>query len=189
MIYVRDISFIPIAGPSCPLLRSLQPKMAQNLSTDPPIDLVDKPASHSSAAAPRQIVQPYQRRMSEGGVVRTAPDDGRRESNEPILDAPAPVMIALMPSPTVPAVKIHLKPIGATPALAKSKFKVPAAEPFVTILGFLRKQLGLSDSEALWCFLHSSFAPSPSCLVGDLFRSFQSESELVVHYSLTQAFG
>lgn len=96
--------------------------------------------------------------------------------------------INLLPSSDT-AVKIHLKPIGSAPALSKIKFKVPAAERFAIILSFLRKQLNLADGDALFCFLHSSFSPSPSVLVGDLYRTFASESELVVHYSLNQAFG
>jgi len=86
-------------------------------------------------------------------------------------------------------VKIHLKPIGAAPALTRSKFKLAAGEKFSTVMAFLRKQLALKDSDSLLLYLHSAFAPTPSQLVEDLHRAFAADGELVVHYSLTPAFG
>jgi ubiquitin-like protein ATG12 len=87
------------------------------------------------------------------------------------------------------AVKVNLKPIGSAPALSKNKFKVPAEERFATVIAFLRRQLGLRDGDSLLCYLHSAFAPTPAQLIGDLFRSFESDGELVVHYSLAAAYG
>lgn len=88
-----------------------------------------------------------------------------------------------------PSVKIFLKPVGSAPVLAKNKFKCPPSERFATVITFLRRQLALRDGDSLLCYLHSAFAPTPAAQIGDLFSAFGSDGELVVHYSLSSAYG
>jgi len=104
-------------------------------------------------------------------------------------DAAAASKAVDAPKPADLGVKVHLKAIGTAPVLKKSKFKVNSQERFATIITFLRRQLALGGGDTLFCYLHSAFAPSPSVRIEDLFRSFHSEGELVVHYSLSNAFG
>ena len=108
---------------------------------------------------------------------------------------PAPALQPVASSAAAPAsvvatgVKVNLRPVGTAPALQKAKFRVGAAEPFATVIAFLRKQLGLGTGDSLFCYLHASFAPTPAQLVGDLAAGFASDGELVVHYSLQPAYG
>lgn len=99
--------------------------------------------------------------------------------------APLPVVLDAIG----PSVKIFLKPVGSAPVLAKNKFKCPPAEKFATVITFLRRQLALRDGDSLLCYLHSAFAPTPAAQIGDLFTAFGSDGELVVHYSLSSAYG
>jgi ubiquitin-like protein ATG12 len=109
---------------------------------------------------------------------------------EPPTPTPADAKaVEAAPKPADVGVKVHLKAIGTAPVLKKSKFKVNSQERFATIITFLRRQLALGGGDTLFCYLHSAFAPSPSVRIEDLFRSFHSEGELVVHYSLSNAFG
>ncbi len=93
------------------------------------------------------------------------------------------------PPAAPPSIKIHLKAVGSAPALKKNKFRCPGDERFSTIIAFLRRQLALGPADGLLCYLHSAFAPTPSLRVDDLYRSFAADGELVVHYSLSAAFG
>ncbi len=96
-------------------------------------------------------------------------------------------------TPTPPAVggskvKVQLRPIGAAPALARSKFRVNGDDPVGSLQTFLRSSLALPASEELELYVNS-FAPAPSQTIGDLFACFPTGDELIVHYSLTPVYG
>lgn len=56
---------------------------------------------------------------------------------------------------------------------------------------FLRRKLALKDHESVFCYVNSVFAPGLDESVANLWRCFKqgSREELVVSYSVTQAFG
>lgn len=75
-------------------------------------------------------------------------------------------------------VTVHFRPIGSAPSLPSHlvKSKITATQPFSAVVRFLRKRLKLKDSEGVFCYLHSCFAPGLDEAVGGLFDvSFLSE--------------
>jgi ubiquitin-like protein ATG12 len=86
-------------------------------------------------------------------------------------------------------VKIHLVAVGSAPLLKKTKFQLAADQRFAALQTFLRKQLKLSASDSLFLYCHSSFAPGPDASVGELRDLWAVRDELVVHYSLQEAWG
>lgn len=97
-------------------------------------------------------------------------------------------------------IKVHLVAVGSAPILKKSKFLMNADDRFAVAIAFLRKVLKLSSSfttsnslgmkaSSLFLYVNAAFVPSPDERIGDLFDCFGSRGELVVHYSLQEAWG
>jgi ubiquitin-like protein ATG12 len=86
-------------------------------------------------------------------------------------------------------VKIHFVAVGSAPILKKAKFQISADKRFSAVYAFLRKMLKLPDGAGLLLYCQSAFCPSPDQLVGDLKDAFAVRDELVVHYSLQEAWG
>jgi ubiquitin-like protein ATG12 len=86
-------------------------------------------------------------------------------------------------------VKVHFVATGSAPILKKTKFHIPADQRFVSVSGFLRKMLKLESGQSLFLYCNSAFVPSPEELLHDLNDSFSVRDELVVHYSLQEAWG
>ena len=87
-------------------------------------------------------------------------------------------------------VKVHFVPVGSAPILKKSKFQIGADQQFASVHAFLRKILKLQgDSSPLFLYLSSAFCPSPEDRVGNLNDCFSKRGELIVHYSLQEAWG
>mmetsp|Transcript_48960 Transcript_48960/g.118562 ORF Transcript_48960/g.118562 Transcript_48960/m.118562 type:complete len:94 (+) Transcript_48960:2153-2434(+) len=90
---------------------------------------------------------------------------------------------------SLPKVKIHFLAVGSAPILKKTKFQVSRDQRFGSLTQFLRKVLKLQPGDSLFLYLQSAFCPGPDELVGDLDSCFSKRGELVVHYSLQQAWG
>jgi ubiquitin-like protein ATG12 len=89
-------------------------------------------------------------------------------------------------------VKVHFVAVGSAPIMKKTKFQIGADQRFATVTAFLRKMLRLQDagnSSSLFLYCQSAFVPGPDELVGDLKASFSVRDELVIHYSLQEAWG
>jgi ubiquitin-like protein ATG12 len=86
-------------------------------------------------------------------------------------------------------VKVHFLAVGSAPILKKTKFQVSRDQRFGSVQTFLRKVLKLQNGESLFLYLQSAFCPGPDELVGDLDACFSKRGELVIHYSLQQAWG
>jgi ubiquitin-like protein ATG12 len=86
-------------------------------------------------------------------------------------------------------VKVHFVAVGSAPILKKTKFQIGADQRFAAVNIFLRKILKLPDSASLFLYCHSAFVPAPDHLVGDLRDSFAVRDELVINYSLQEAWG
>jgi len=113
--------------------------------------------------------------------------------------------------PPVDKVKVHFVAVGSAPILKKSKFQINADQRFAAVTAFLRKVLKLSDTQqdsannssgtttnhhqqqlsgsSLFLYVNSAFVPGPEERVGDLRDCFSVRDELVVHYSLQEAWG
>ena len=109
---------------------------------------------------------------------------------------------------TIPdKVKIHFVAVGSAPILKRTKFQINSDQRFAAVHVFLRKLLKLSPTDHnttsgginsnssnhnnLFLYCCSAFVPSPDHLVGELRDSFAnvSTNELVIHYSIQEAWG
>ncbi|QIX01914.1 hypothetical protein AMS68_007431 [Peltaster fructicola] len=86
-------------------------------------------------------------------------------------------------------VTIHFKPLPNTPQLRQPRQKCSSNQRFESIVRALRRKLALKDHESVFCYINSVFAPGLDEGVANLWRCFKVGDELVVNYSITQAFG
>lgn len=91
-------------------------------------------------------------------------------------------------------VKVHLVAVGSAPILKKNRFLMNRLDNFGVAISFLRKKLKLSltstASSSLFLYVNSAFVPSPTEQIGDLYDCFGiTRGELVIHYSLQEAWG
>jgi ubiquitin-like protein ATG12 len=116
-----------------------------------------------------------------------------------------------VPSHVPDKVKIHFVAVGSAPILKRTKFQINADQRFAAVHVFLRRLLklpssdenhsdnnnnnnnisGSANSNNLFLYCCSAFVPSPDHLVGELRDSFANAhtKELVIHYSLQEAWG
>ena len=88
-------------------------------------------------------------------------------------------------------VKVHFQAVGSAPILKRSKFQISADQRFASVHTFLRKMLKMQDhpQSNLFLYCQSAFVPGPDSLVGELRDCFAVRDELVIHYSLQEAWG
>ena len=67
-------------------------------------------------------------------------------------------------------VSVRFQPIGSAPILKKRVFTISASSRFSVVLNFLRKKLGVKESDGLFLYINSVFAPGLDEGVGNLFR-------------------
>jgi len=102
----------------------------------------------------------------------------------------------------VDKVKVHFVAVGSAPIMKKTKFQIGADQRFAAVTAFLRKILRLQDGSgggggggtgaggsSLFLYINSAFVPGPEEVVGDLRDCFSVRGELVIHYSLQEAWG
>lgn len=85
-------------------------------------------------------------------------------------------------------VKIHFVAVGSAPLMKRTKFQIGSDQRFAAVIGFLRKMLKLGQG-SLFLYVNAAFVPSPDELVGDLDDCFAVRGELIIHYSLQEAWG
>mmetsp|Transcript_30545 Transcript_30545/g.46278 ORF Transcript_30545/g.46278 Transcript_30545/m.46278 type:complete len:90 (+) Transcript_30545:94-363(+) len=86
-------------------------------------------------------------------------------------------------------VKVHFVAVGAAPIMKKNKFQISADQRFASVSTFLRKILKIGPDESLFLYCNSAFAPSPDEILKDIHDCFAVRDEVVVHYSLQEAWG
>lgn len=86
-------------------------------------------------------------------------------------------------------VKVHFVAVGSAPIMRKTKFLISADQRFSSVAAFLQKMLKLSSGSSLFLYCCQAFVPGPESLVGDLRDCFSIREELVIHYSLQEAWG
>ena len=84
-----------------------------------------------------------------------------------------------------------LKAVGSAPILKKKKWALPRSRTMGHITEFLKKymQLDPQEQQQLFLYVNQSFSPAPDTTIGSVNDCFSSEGALVLHYSLTQAWG
>jgi len=106
-------------------------------------------------------------------------------------------------------VRVHFMAVGSAPLMKKYKFQIGADETVRYVMAFLHKILKLpatpnsstgGDSNgsspennvnagSLFLYCNAAFVPSPDERLGDLRDCFNVRGELVIHYSLQEAWG
>ncbi|KAI9894010.1 MAG: Ubiquitin-like protein [Vezdaea aestivalis] len=86
-------------------------------------------------------------------------------------------------------VTIRFKAVGSAPILQRNVFKINASQRFETVVNFLRTRLRAKREEAVFCYINNVFAPGLDEVVGNLWKCFKTDDQLIVSYSMTPAFG
>lgn len=108
----------------------------------------------------------------------------------------------------IASVTVRFQPLPSAPILKNRVFKVSASQKFETVVKFLRKKLDCKDTDSVFCYVNSVFAPGLDEGVGGLWRvrhsmtsiflgddpniymqCFKTDDQLIVAYSMTPAFG
>ncbi|KIW45591.1 uncharacterized protein PV06_03970 [Exophiala oligosperma] len=127
-------------------------------------------------------------------------DDEDEEKGDLPMSMTASVILTNLPKDASEALKeveelddkkisIRFQPLGSAPILKQRVFKISASSKFSVVLNFLRKKIGAKPGDGLFLYVNSVFAPGLDESVGNLFRCFKTDDQLIVSYSTTPAFG
>eukprot|EP00549_Striatella_unipunctata_P003550 CAMPEP_0118708332 /NCGR_PEP_ID=MMETSP0800-20121206/21811_1 /TAXON_ID=210618 ORGANISM="Striatella unipunctata, Strain CCMP2910" /NCGR_SAMPLE_ID=MMETSP0800 /ASSEMBLY_ACC=CAM_ASM_000638 /LENGTH=108 /DNA_ID=CAMNT_0006611479 /DNA_START=132 /DNA_END=458 /DNA_ORIENTATION=+ len=86
-------------------------------------------------------------------------------------------------------VKVHFCAVGSAPLMKKNKFQIGSEQSFSAVTGFLRRMLKLDAGASLFLYCNSAFCPGPDEALSDLDDCFSIRGELVINYSLQEAWG
>ncbi|GAB7360377.1 hypothetical protein MBLNU230_g8334t2 [Neophaeotheca triangularis] len=116
----------------------------------------------------------------------TSPDDpSSSASSDQPTDLPLPlaasVLLDQLPqtaqqalqtagTPPQTKVKIRLSPLPNTPALSAPRFMCSSSQQFEFVVRFVRRKMLLKESESVFCYVNSTFAPGLDEGVGNLWR-------------------
>lgn len=145
------------------------------------------------------------------------PEDDAGASPELPLTMSASVMLADLPRDASAAlasagafpqekVVVRFKAVGAAPSLAQDLCKISAERKFEEVVRYLRRKLRCGDTDSVFLYVNSAFAPSLDEVVGNLHQVCSrvalghdranttqcfknAHDQLVVAYSMTPAFG
>eukprot|EP00978_Attheya_sp_CCMP212_P021559 scaffold63082_cov54-Attheya_sp.AAC.4 len=121
--------------------------------------------------------------MSENEAAASQPASPARGN-----DAPTIPVVSSSVAVKGKKVKVHFCAVGSAPLMKKTKFQIGADQSVSYVLAFLRKMLKLSHSgDSLFLYVNSAFCPSPDESIGELNDCFSIRGELVIHYSLQEA--
>lgn len=65
---------------------------------------------------------------------------------------------------------VRFKPVGAAPSLGREVCKISAAQKFEAVVAYLRRVLKVKDTDSVFLYVNSAFAPSLDEIVGNLHR-------------------
>ncbi|KAI9101181.1 ubiquitin-like autophagy protein Apg12-domain-containing protein [Phlyctochytrium arcticum] len=86
-------------------------------------------------------------------------------------------------------VVVRFRATGSAPILKQTFYKITAAQKFQTVINFLRKELKYKSQDPLFLYVNSAFSPAPDEIVGNLFKCFGTDGNLIINYSTTAAWG
>jgi hypothetical protein len=79
-----------------------------------------------------------------------------------------------------PIVTVRFQPLASAPILKNRVFKISASQKFETVVKFLRKKLDCKETDSVFCYVNSVFAPGLDEGVGGLWRVRTSLSHYVI---------
>jgi len=107
-------------------------------------------------------------------------EDGRDSPDLPLtmtastvlMTLPRDATAALAASGGFPQEKVvvSFKPVGSAPPLKQSSVYVGSAQRFDSVVAFLRKKLRVKETESVFLYVNSVFAPSLDEIVGNLWQ-------------------
>ncbi|KAL6852328.1 Ubiquitin-like protein [Amphichorda felina] len=65
-------------------------------------------------------------------------------------------------------VVVRFKPVGSAPGLSQDVCKISAARKFEEVVRYLRRKLRCKDTDSVFLYVNSAFAPSLDEVVGNL---------------------
>ncbi|KAK9239296.1 ubiquitin-like autophagy protein Apg12-domain-containing protein [Lipomyces kononenkoae] len=112
----------------------------------------------------------------------------------------ASVVLTLLPTDATGALDVYAHPaprkvgikfraIGSAPILSHPVARITASQRFEVVVRFLRRQLKCKDTDPLFVYINSTFAPALDQEVGYLHDCFKIDGHLHVSYCNTAAFG
>eukprot|EP01135_Chromosphaera_perkinsii_P008909 Nk52_evm19s1524 gene=Nk52_evmTU19s1524 len=116
----------------------------------------------------------------------TTPNTNTNKSTN--LKSPAGAGVGKSTKP-VEKVVVKFRAAGNAPIMKQTRFKITAAEKFQTVIDFLRKQLKFKQTDSIFVYINQAFSPSPDEVVRNLYRCFEVDGKLDIHYSTTPAWG
>ena len=67
-------------------------------------------------------------------------------------------------------VVVRFKPVGSAPPIRRELVKVASAHKFESVVAYLRKTLKVAETESVFLYINSTFAPALDEVVGNLWR-------------------
>ncbi len=89
-----------------------------------------------------------------------------------LLTLPRDATAALTAAGGFPQEKIvvRFKPVGSAPPIRRELVKVASAHKFESVVAYLRKTLKVTETESVFLYVNSTFAPALDEVVGNLWR-------------------
>ncbi|KNG85463.1 autophagy-related protein 12 [Aspergillus nomiae NRRL 13137] len=176
----------------------MDPSSSQNPSQDSP-----RPSQNLSAGSRASLShRPASRKQSSDSTSnnRNAPIPDDEHGADMPLTMSASVVLTSLPRDAHQAladaeavdkgkVTVRFQPLASAPILKNKVFKISASQKFETVVKFLRKKLDCKETDSVFCYVNSVFAPGLDEGVGGLWRCFKVDDQLIVSYSMTPAFG
>lgn len=121
---------------------------------------------------------PQEPNPSPSPLASPSPGEAEDEAEIPLTMA-ASAMLADLPRDATAAlasaglfaqdkVVVKFKPVGSAPSLAQDVCKITATRRFEEVVRYLRRKLRCKDTDSVFLYVNSAFAPSLDEVVGNL---------------------
>lgn len=139
---------------------------------DPPSDLLAPPPSQPASPMPDADSDANNNSSSNRDSGAASPEIPLTLSASVVLaDLPRDATAALASAGGFPAtskVVVKFKAVGSAPALQQDVCKISAARKFEEVVRYLRRKLRCKDTDSVFLYVNSAFAPSLDEVVGNL---------------------
>lgn len=137
-----------------------------------PSDLLLSPPSHPASPMPDADSEDITASNSNRDSGAASPEIPLTLSASVVLaDLPRDATAALASAggfPPTSKVVVKFKAVGSAPALQQDVCKISAARKFEEVVRYLRRKLRCKDTDSVFLYVNSAFAPSLDEVVGNL---------------------